>query len=248
MGDAAARGLGVFVHLAQHALAILELGLGHYPAARVAAGDAAADGWLGMRALPDLVEAAVRTGDLPLAAAATATLAGPTRASGTHWGLGILARSRALVAEGEEADELYRTAIGHLQQCRVMPQLARTRLLYGEWLRRERRRLDARTQLRGAYEAFAAFGADGFAERARTELAATGERVNRTPAGRDILTAHERRIAGLAAAGEPNQAIAEQLFLSPRTIEYHLRTIYRKLGLASRTQLAAYLGGQGLDG
>jgi DNA-binding CsgD family transcriptional regulator len=247
IGDAAARGLGVFVQLAQHALAVLELGLGHYPAALTAARDAAADDWLGMRALPDLVEAAVRTGELSLAAAMTATLAGPARASGTHWGLGILARSRALVAEGGDADELYRTAIGHLQQSRVMPQLARTRLLYGEWLRRERRRLDARRQLRGAYDAFASFGADGFAERARTELAATGERVNRAPASRDILTAHERRIAGLAAVGEPNQAIAEQLFLSPRTIEYHLRTIYRKLGLASRTQLAAYLAGQRLD-
>jgi DNA-binding CsgD family transcriptional regulator len=156
--------------------------------------------------------------------------------------LGTLARAQALVADGREAERLYGEAIDHLRRCRVLPQLARARLVYGEWLRRERRRRDARTELQAAYELFESMGATAFARRAAIELAATGEHPRRrSPELIGVLTPQEKRIAYLAAEGAANAEIAAQLFLSPRTVEYHLRNVYLKLGIATRSQLLGAL-------
>jgi len=149
-----------------------------------------------------------------------------------------------LLAEGEVAETLYREAIDHLRPTRLRVDLARTHLLYGEWLRRERRRIDARTELRTAHEQFSEFGMEGFAERARVELEATGERARkRTVDTRGDLTPQEAQISRLAAQGHTNREIAAQLFISPNTVEYHLRKVFRKLGVKSRTQLANRLRG-----
>jgi DNA-binding CsgD family transcriptional regulator len=149
------------------------------------------------------------------------------------------ARVRALLSEGDDAESLYRDSIVHLSGNRVRLELARTHLLYGEWLRRERRRLDARTHLRSALEAFTSMGAEAFARRAERELLATGERARkRTVDTRDQLTPQETQIARLAASGNTNREIAAQLFISPSTVEYHLRKAFRKLDVKSRTQLA----------
>ena len=163
---------------------------------------------------------------------------GATRASGTDWALGVEARCRALLSEGEAAEALYREAIERLERTRVRVELARDHLLYGEWLRRERRRLDAREQLRHAHELFTEFGMEAFAERARVELEATGEHARkRTVETRDDLTPQEAQISRLAAQGATNQEIAAQLFVSPSTVDYHLRNAFRKLGVKSRHQL-----------
>jgi DNA-binding CsgD family transcriptional regulator len=155
------------------------------------------------------------------------------------WATGIEARVRALMSEGEVADTLYRRSIAHLSGTRAQLELARTHLLYGEWLRRERRRLNARQHLRIALEAFTGMGADAFARRTERELLATGERARtRTVDTRDQLTPQETQIARLAANGHTNREIAAQLFISPSTVEYHLRKAFRKLGVKSRTQLA----------
>jgi RNA polymerase sigma factor (sigma-70 family) len=160
-------------------------------------------------------------------------------ASGTPWALGVEARARALVDEGAGAELHYREAIEHLQPTRLAVDLARARLLYGEWLRRQRRRIDARNQLRAAHEAFADFGMEAFAERARVELEAIGEHARkRTVETLDQLTPQEAQIARLAAEGHTNREIAAQLFISPSTVEYHLRKAFRKLDVKSRTQLA----------
>jgi DNA-binding NarL/FixJ family response regulator len=165
-----------------------------------------------------------------------------TRAAGTDWALGIEARLRALLSDGDDADELYKEAIRRLGRTRIRVQLARTHLLYGEWLRRERRRLDAREQLRTAHEFFSEAGIEAVAERARLELEATGERARkRTVDTLDKLTPQETQIARLAAEGETNRAIAARLFISASTVEYHLRKAFRKLGVKSRTQLAERL-------
>lgn len=161
-----------------------------------------------------------------------------TQGSGTPWAEGIEARSRALLAEGEAAETLYRKAIEHLAPTRLRVDLARTHLLYGEWLRRERRRIDARTELRTAHERFSEFGMQAFAERARIELEATGEHARkRTVDTRGDLTPQEAQISRLAAQGHTNREIAAQLFISPSTVEYHLRKVFRKLNVKSRTQL-----------
>jgi DNA-binding CsgD family transcriptional regulator len=186
----------------------------------------------------ELIEAAARSGKPELAADALGRLSEMTYASGTDWALGIEARSRALLTEGKAAEPLYREAIERLERTRVRVELARAHLLYGEWLRRERRRLDAREQLRTAHNLFTEFGMEAFAERARVELEATGERARRrTVDTRDDLTPQEAQISQLAADGATNQEIAAQLFISPSTVDYHLRKAFRKLGVRSRHQL-----------
>jgi len=158
----------------------------------------------------------------------------------TPWGLGLLARGRALLADGAEAEPLYRESLAYLERSGVATEQARTRLLYGEWLRRQRRRRDARAELRAAHDMLQAIGAGAFANRARVELLATGERVRaRVPETRDRLTPHERQVALLAAEGQTNAAIAAQLFISPHTVAYHLRKVFGKLGISSRRQLPA---------
>jgi DNA-binding CsgD family transcriptional regulator len=162
-----------------------------------------------------------------------------TRAGGTPWVLGVEARSRALLHRGEAAETLYREAIDRLQPTRLLLDRARAHLLYGEWLRRQRRRLDARKQLRVAHDLFSDFGMEAFAERARVELQATGEHARkRTVNTLDQLTLQEAQISRLAARGTTNREIAAQLFISPSTVEYHLRKAFRKLDVKTRTQLA----------
>jgi DNA-binding CsgD family transcriptional regulator len=239
--EATARGEGSMVCVVQCATAVLEIGRGRYKAALAAAREACEADYLfgATLTLPDLVEAAARSGEPDVAAAAARDLADATVSSGTEWALGVLARSRALLAPDDDAESLYEVAIDHLKRCRATPQLARARLLYGEWLRRARRRRDAREQLRAAYQMFASMGAEAFAERAAMELAATGKRARaRTVETMQLLTSQEERIARLAGEGGSNSEIAAQLLISPRTVEYHLHKVFRKLGVASRTQLA----------
>jgi ATP/maltotriose-dependent transcriptional regulator MalT len=197
-------------------------------------------------ALVELVEAAVRSGKAERAANAIERLSETTGASATDWGLGILARSRALLSEGEGAEALYREAIERLDRTRMRAELARAHLLYGEWLRRENRRVDAREQLRAAHDTFSGMGAEAFAERARRELLATGETVRkRSVETRDELTAQESQIARLAGEGRTNPEIGSELFISPRTVEWHLRKVFTKLGISSRKQLRGVSTGAG---
>jgi len=196
-----------------------------------------------MWALPELVEAATRCGNSQLAAEALDRLAETTRPGGTDFGLGIEARSRALVSAGAAAEGLYREAIDRLGRTLLRPELARAQLLYGEWLRRAGRRTDAREQLREAYEMLTAMGVEGFAGRARRELLATGENVRkrRVDTTTGELTAQEAQIARLARDGLSNPEIGTQLYLSPRTVEWHLRNVFSKLGISSRRQLRGAL-------
>jgi DNA-binding CsgD family transcriptional regulator len=188
-------------------------------------------GW----ALVELIEAAVRSGTREEATAALARLEERTRAAGTDWGLGIQARSRALLSADEDSDALYREAIERLERTRIRVDVARAHLLYGEWLRRENRRVDAREQLHAAHELFSRMGAEAFAERARRELLAAGETVRRrTTETREHLTPQEAQIARLAAERHTNPEIAAQLFISPRTVEYHLRKVFLKLDISSQ--------------
>jgi DNA-binding CsgD family transcriptional regulator len=189
--------------------------------------------------VPELAEAASRTGDRALLESALEWLSERTGVISSGWAIGIEARVRALLSEGEVAESLYRESVAHLSGTRVRLELARTHLLYGEWLRRERRRRDARKQLRTALEAFTSMGTEAFAHRAERELLATGERARkRTADTLDQLTPQETQIARLAAKGTTNREIAAQLFISPSTVEYHLRKVFRKLDVKSRTQLA----------
>jgi DNA-binding CsgD family transcriptional regulator len=226
--------------------AVLHNGLGHYEEALAAAQRAGEDtraSWWRNWGLVELIEAAARSGSNPeLAVDALGRLSQTTAASGTDWALGVEARCRALLTEGEAAEPLYREAIERLERTRVRVELARGHLLYGEWLRRERRRLDAREQLRHAHALFTEFGMEAFAERARVELEATGEHPRkRTSETRDDLTPQEAQISRLAAQGATNQEIAAQLFISPSTVDYHLRKAFRKLGVKSRHQLKQHL-------
>ncbi len=246
------RGEGQGLTFIHFATALLNNGLGRYADALAAAQQAAEDlhdlrfSTLG---LVELIEAGARSGNPDVAADALARLSLTTTASRTDWALGVEARSRALLTDGKDAETLFRRAIQALEQTSMRVDCARARLLYGEWLRRERRRLDAREQLRSAHELFEEFGMTGFAERARIELRATGERARiRTPATRDDLTPQETQIARLAAEGATNRVIAAQLFISPSTVDYHLRKAYRKLGVKSRTQLAARASAVGRRG
>jgi DNA-binding CsgD family transcriptional regulator len=188
--------------------------------------------------LPELIEAAVRAGQREDADRALEILSERAQATGTPLALGLFARSRALLADDAEADSLYQDAVLHLRASLAAPQLARAHLLYGEWLRRQRRKNDARDQLRIAKEMFDSMGAATFAERARGELFAAGERVLRARPRQTDLTPQEAQIARLVSEGNTNRDIAAQLFLSPATIEYHLKKVFRKLGVTSRTQLA----------
>jgi DNA-binding CsgD family transcriptional regulator len=237
---AIARGEGVVLTFGEYARAVLHNGLGHYQAALDAAQSASAQDelMLSVWSLPELVEAAARCGRTELAADALERLCERTQAAGTELALGIQARSRALLSGGEPAERLYREAIQRLGGTRMRPALARAHLLYGEWLRRENRRADARKQLRTAYEGLTAMGMEAFAERARRELLATGETVRkRTVQASYELTAQEAQIAQLAADGLSNPEIGAQLFLSPRTVQYHLGKVFTKLGVSSRRQL-----------
>jgi DNA-binding CsgD family transcriptional regulator len=189
-------------------------------------------------ALPELIEAASRSANPELAADALTRLRPRTQAAGTAWALGIEARSRALLSDGTVPEELYREAISQFEESGIRSALARAHLIYGEWLRRERRRSDARDQLRRAKEMFTQMGAKAFANRAGRELLATGETARkRTADTGDELTPHEARIARLARDGASNQEIADQLFVSRKTIEHHLHKIYLKLDITSRQRL-----------
>lgn len=240
--EATAAGREHYGALVPHlALCQLEVALGDYPAAlthgrRVFAADT--PGPTSANVLPELVEAAQRSGDPETARAALTRLHTVATASGTPVALGLLARSRALVADDDEAEKLYLEAIEHLEASAARPQTARAHLVYGEWLRRRRRRREARDSLRTALALFEAMGAEFYIRRARTELAATGARLRHRPVESAVhLTPQETRIARLAAAGAPNRDIAAQLFLSPSTVEYHLRKTFRKLGVTARGQL-----------
>jgi DNA-binding CsgD family transcriptional regulator len=243
--DATARGEGRTIGVGNYATAVLYNGLARYEDALTAARqateypqDLAFFTW----GLVELIEAAARCGEANLAADGLGWLSELTRTSPTNWALGIEARSRALLSEGEAAEVLYREAIDRLERTRVRVELARAHLVYGEWLRRERRRLDAREQLRHAHKLFTEFGMEAFAERARVELEATGERARkRTVETRDDLTPQEAQIARLAADGATNQEIAAQLFISSSTVDYHLRKAFRKLRVKSRHQLKQHL-------
>ncbi|MGD0702753.1 MAG: AAA family ATPase [Trebonia sp.] len=245
--DAALRDEGLGVAAAKWAAAMLHNGQGQYDEALSAAEDAVVyagpspvAGW----PVAELIEAAARTGEPARAAGAMGRLSQAADAAGTDWALGIRARALALLRDGAAAEGLYQAAIGHLGRSRARVDLARAHLLYGEWLRRENRRVDAREQLHLAHGMLAAIGADGFAERARRELLATGQTVRkRTPDTDRNLTAQEMQIAARARDGQTNTEIGAELFLSPRTVEWHLRKVFAKLGITSRRQLRHALHG-----
>jgi DNA-binding CsgD family transcriptional regulator len=248
VAEGRARGQGHAVSSAQNVAAILYNGLGRYGDALAAAQQAGKDPlYIAIWALPELIEAAARCGDTQAANEALERLVDTTQAGGTDYGLGIEARCRALLSDGEAADCLYRQSIDRLSRTRLRFELARTRLLYGEWLRREGHRTDARTQLRIAYEMLSTMGAEAFAERARRELMATGEAVRKRSAEtQTVLTAQEASIARLARDGQTNREIGAQLFLSARTVEWHLGNIFTKLGITSRRELRQTRGSHGL--
>ena len=241
--QATARGQGLAVRVAQWAAAVLYNGLARYDEAAAAARQVTAndiDPYPQMWALPELVEAAARAGETDVAHTALDRLGEMTQPAGTDWGLGTEVRSRALLSDGENAELLYREAIERFGRTGLRPELARAHLLYGEWLRREGRRSDAREQLRTAHHMFAAIGMEAFAERTRRELVATGETVRKRSAEtRDELTPQEEQIVRLARDGLSNPEIAAELFLSSRTVEWHLRKVYMKLGISSRRELWA---------
>jgi ATP/maltotriose-dependent transcriptional regulator MalT len=245
--EATHKSYGEALTLAEYASAVLHNGLGRHEAA-LAAAQRSCDHHLlkGFgQVLSELVEAAARSGEPERAAAALEQLSERTRLGGNDWALGIEARSRALLSEGEAAEDLYGEALDRLGRTRVRTALARAHLLYGEWLRRENRRLDAREQLRTAHDMLSSIGAEAFAERAARELRATGENVRKRRADtRRQLTAQETQIARLAADGYSNPEIGAQLFLSPRTIEYHLHKVFTTLAITSRTELPHVLSGR----
>ena len=245
--DVTRRGEGVGLSVLDWAQAVLYNGLGRYDEARVAAlrvaehpHDLSTSNW----GMVELIEAAVRAGTPELAADARSRLAEMARVSGTDWALGVAARSEALFVDDQRAEELYVEAVDRLGRSRMAVDLARAHLLYGEWLRRQRRRLDARGQLRTAHDLFSDFGMEAFAERARVELEATGEHARkRSVDSLGQLTPQEAQISRLVAQGNTNREIAAQLFISANTVDYHLRKVFRKLGVKSRTQLANSLRG-----
>jgi DNA-binding CsgD family transcriptional regulator len=242
----AATGVHIWLHIGSLALVVLDLGYGHYEEAlnrarRVYDDDPVS---LGNQALPEMAEAGVRGGDRDAAEAALERLNTRATASGTPWALGLLNRSRALLASDGDAERLYQKAIEELSRTTMATDLARAHLLYGEWLRRQNRRVDAREQLRAAHDSFASMGAEAFAQRAATELLATGESVRKRSVETNVdLTPQEAHIARLASQGATNPEIAGRLFLSASTVDYHLRKVYRKLSVSSRRQLEHALPG-----
>ena len=242
--EAGTSGQALGAQWAEWTSAILFNGLGLYDRA-LASAQRAAEGpphHVSPWALTELIEAAVHTARTDLAAGALEHVMAATTPSSTDWGRGIRARCRALLSEGESAERLHREAIERLARTRRRPEHARAHLLYGEWLRREKRRVEAREHLHAAHDMFTAIGMEAFAQRARGELLATGEKPRkRTVATRDELTAQERQIAELARDGVSNPEIAARLFLSRRTVEWHLRNVFSKLGIGSRQDLAQAL-------
>jgi len=227
---------------AHWAAAVLNNGLGHYaqavPAAQ--ASTRIAELFVSVWVLPELIEAAVRVGDDKVARGALERLVDAAQPCDTEWARGILARCRALLSEEAAGEALYREALERLGRTRLRPDAARAHLLYGEWLRRRGRRVDARDQLRTAYEMFVSIGMEAFAERARRELAASGETVRKRKLeapSTEELTPQERQIAELVRDGLSNPEVGARLFLSPRTVEWHLGKIFAKLGVGSRRQL-----------
>jgi DNA-binding CsgD family transcriptional regulator len=246
--DATAEGEAGTICLAEYAGALLYNGLGHYEVARVAAQRACEheEVALSALALPELVEAGARSDRFDTAAAALRHLEERTPGAATPWAWGMQAQSRALLSDRKDAEALYLESVERLASGRIGLHLARARLLYGEWLCRVGRRVTAREQLRAAHGMFRRVGAAGFAERARRELLATGERVRgRTVETRDELTAQEGQIAHLAREGYTNPEIGVQLFISPRTVEWHLRKVFKKLGISSRRELRTELPNAG---
>jgi DNA-binding CsgD family transcriptional regulator len=241
--ETAQKGQAAVTALTEVAKAVLYNGLGRYEEAMASAGqvgpeDLTTENW----AVSEHIEAAVRAGSPEIAADRLQRLHDITQDGGTDWGLGMAARCSALLSEGDAAERLYREAIERFARTRLRPELARAHLLYGEWLRREGRRVDTREQLHTAHEMFSAMGMEAFANRAQNELLATGARARkRTVETRDDLTAQERQIAGLARGGLSNPEIGARLFLSPRTVEWHLRKVFGKLGIRSRHELAGAL-------
>jgi ATP/maltotriose-dependent transcriptional regulator MalT len=244
--DATQRGEGISLTVVEWARALLYNGLGVYDKAFAAAKAAiacATNSAVVAWGMIELVEAAARIDVSEAAAEVAERFSAIAEAAGTDWALGVSARSLALVSTGEAAERLYREAVDRLERCGMRVDLARARLLYGEWLRRENRRIDARAQLRAAHDEFASIGAEAFAERARRELLATGETVRkRTVETRDDLTPQELQIAELARDGLSNPEISARLFLIRRTVEWHLRKVFSKLDIRSRRELACVLG------
>jgi DNA-binding CsgD family transcriptional regulator len=242
--EAGGHAIGLYAHWAA---AVLYNGLARYQEATESARQATSspfEVFVSVRALPELVEAAARGGDAERAREALERLAETTQPAGNDLALGIEARSRALLSDGAAADELYREAIDRLRRTRLRPELARAQLLYGEWLRRQGRRVDARQQLRTAHDLFATIGMEAFAERARAELLATGETARkRTVETHDALTAQEALIARLAREGLSNPEIGVRLFISARTVQYHLGKVFTKLDISSRAELDRALPG-----
>jgi DNA-binding CsgD family transcriptional regulator len=252
ISELTASGGGRELAVAAWASAVLHNGLSRYDEAMAAAAQTSLHpgGELGPAAwsLAELIEATARCGRLGQAAAALERLSEATDAAATDWALGIQARCRALLSGGEAAELGYAEAIERLGRTRVRVELARAHLVYGEWLRRENRRVEAREQLRVAHQMLTAMGIGGFAERARAELVATGETVRRRgPKTATGLTPQEIRVARLALDGHTNPEISTQLFLSPRTVEWHLRKVFTKLGISSRRELPAVLPDLGRD-
>jgi len=241
----ASRGEGTGVSVTRWAAAALYNGLARYHEAFSAAEAVLEDPddlSFGPFATVELVEAASRTGRAETAMTALDRLEAATSASGAAWGEAVAARSRAMLSEGDAAESQYRYAIERLTPTALRLDLARTHLVYGEWLRRGRRNVEAREQLRIAHDLFTDFGMEGFAERARIELRATGEHARaRSVETSNELTAQEAQISQLVAEGATNNEIAAQLFITPRTVEYHLHKVFRKVGVKSRTQLALHV-------